>query len=620
MKRLIEQMSPSAAKTILKKFKDEDSGREAWAAFRQKLTPIPDSGWKYRFQWGVNNSLAAKLQPLKTADELLSGSGTKTPTEWAAALLDELVPLTQDASGCNPGQNPCEFVLYGAELAIYLGASISNWKPAADLLKQGKKILSESMDLFVDEKGLPNVDVLPFFRLVMASWTRLRYFESERNLKLFSEDEKLLYEWTARNLVLLTNADGTQRGAQVSQLDNPEAEIEFFKAVLALDSDADDQNQAYLALPWTPKAKAQAAKSLILTEPCAFSEWSHTAIMQNGWSCTAPSLLLTYTDQDMNLAVSAGGRRLIEGPWKTAVSVAGKKIAPVGEWEQVCYSCEDYYAYLEMELPLESGISLGRTIAMLHEDELLVLADSIRLPESRCQAGNGAGCGTCASKKICTLQNLPSCVCWDRVVNKTALTALQTPANQTPANQTATRSAASKQKSSKSSRAADLIKPLKITCQTSLKLYPGASFESAYDSAEGWIQAGKTQRTVFPLALPEWKSATAPGALSLNRNRELVCQTVGAGVSLFSPLVIDLNPHRAHNAFTWRHLTITQKGCELTPDAACAFRLMIGDDQWLFYQSQCPPAPRAVWGHHLINQTFWGRFIDGEFDPIVEIE
>jgi hypothetical protein len=212
----------------------------------------------------------------------------------------------------------------------------------------------------------------------------------------------------------------------------------------------------------------------------------------------------------------------------------------------VCWSCEDDYAYWELELPLQNGATLERAICLMHPDELLLVSHTLKFDK--------------------------------------------------PA-----------------------AKPRKLEIKSVLPLNGAFKFTPAGESTEGTLSDGKNKYNVFPLALGEW-TQNANGSLQ-SENNLLIYTVEGQGNGLYAPLVIDLNPKRAAQPFTWRHLTVTQTGGVIvTPDVAAGLRLQIGKEQWLIYNSMTPPLPRAVLGCHLYFQTLFTRFVQGDFDQIVAIE
>ncbi len=56
---------------------------------------------------------------------------------------------------------------------------------------------------------------------------------------------------------------------------------------------------------------------------------------------------------------------------------------PTGDWEEVCWVSDDDVDYLELEIPLEHGLTIQRQVCLARSDELLFLADAVIGQEKR---------------------------------------------------------------------------------------------------------------------------------------------------------------------------------------------------------------------------------------------
>ena len=543
MKTFIDNLVPEL-KEKLSAVMDADGPQAAFDQYVKTLPQTKFTPWKYPYLWGEDAELSAPIA--KLAAFMSNDKSEQSGEYWADYIENTLAPIARDAAGADMLQQPLEVQLYACELAYVLALAFPTWTPGDELIRQARKAIVDVTESFFDEAGMPCVEVIPYFRSIVASWTRLRILENQTEIPIFPEREKVLYEWLVRNMILLTNPDSTQRFGQESKVANPKAVEELFQAALSLDSDVDDAHQAMLALPWISQAKAKSVKGVLMTEPSVQSEWSKVGVLQNDWSWKSTNVTGEYDRDIFNLLINVDAQRLAFGAWEADVLVNGKRLKPAGEWSMVCWSCEDDYAYWELELPLQNGATLERAICLMHPDDLLLVSHTLKFDK--------------------------------------------------PA-----------------------AKPRKLEIKSVFPLNDAFTFTPAGESTEGTLSDGKNKYNVFPLALEEW-TQNANGSLQTEYNL-LIYTVEGQGNGLYAPLVIDLNPKRAAQPFTWRHLTVTQTGGVIvTPDVAAGFRLQIGKEQWLIYNSMTPPLPRAVLGCHLYFQTLFSRFVQGEFDQIVAIE
>lgn len=162
-------------------------------------------------------------------------------------------------------------------------------------------------------------------------------------------------------------------------------------------------------------------------------------------------------------------------------------------------------------------------------------------------------------------------------------------------------------------------RPATVDYHCSLPLADSVGFYPADESHEGVLVTNGSRALVLPLALPEWRSALAPGSLATTgRGLQLSQQTTAA--RMYVPLFVDLKPKRAKLPFTWRRLTIGEKLQIVGNDEAVGYRVQIGGEQWLFYRSLAAPASRTILGQNLLHEFFAARFdCEGEAEELINV-
>ena len=150
-----------------------------------------------------------------------------------------------------------------------------------------------------------------------------------------------------------------------------------------------------------------------------------------------------------------------------------------------------------------------------------------------------------------------------------------------------------------------------------LPLAEGLSLDQAEETNEVTILNSKKVGRIIPLSLPEWLIESRTDRLRCDPAR-LEIET--SARALYAPLFIDLDPKRSSKALTWRRLTVAENLTILPADAAVAFRLQVGKQQWVFYRSLDPSANRTFLGQNLISEFLAARFnTDGEVEPLIDI-
>lgn len=130
----------------------------------------------------------------------------------------------------------------------------------------------------------------------------------------------------------------------------------------------------------------------------------------------------------------------------------------------------------------------------------------------------------------------------------------------------------------------------------------------------------KTEATLLPLSLPEWRRQPSPGLLSSSSGKLTLTHQV-QGQRLYSPIVIVPPKPGRSQPFTWRRLTVAED-LQIQPmEIAQAYRVQVGKEQVVLYRSLAPVVRRSALGLHLNSEFYCGRYDpdDVAYESIVEI-
>ncbi len=153
-----------------------------------------------------------------------------------------------------------------------------------------------------------------------------------------------------------------------------------------------------------------------------------------------------------------------------------------------------------------------------------------------------------------------------------------------------------------------------------LPLAAGVKFEPAGETREGFLVGKRRLGTVLPLALPEWRGARADGELT-SSDGKLQIRQASQGRRMYVPLFFDLDRMRFQRPLTWRQLTVAERLQIQPASRAVAYRVQIGEEQWLFYRSLAEAVSRTVLGENLSNEFLAARFDrDGDADELIRID
>ncbi len=145
--------------------------------------------------------------------------------------------------------------------------------------------------------------------------------------------------------------------------------------------------------------------------------------------------------------------------------------------------------------------------------------------------------------------------------------------------------------------------------EAALAVSPAVSVRKNSETAKGSLK-NRAPGRVFPLQ----------GDLRITDGM-LVYRLKSDGISLFAPLVFDLDAARCRKPFLLRQLTVGENMEKVPDDRAVGFRFQLDKRQFLLYRSMTPPANRTVLGHNLIDDFCFARFDPKTgVEPLVEVQ
>lgn len=299
-------------------------------------------------------------------------------------LLQRLISITIDASALTPIEDGILSQLAGGELALTLAYLFPEINVCRKLARQARAVLSVGLVDLLDGQGMPHVQELTTLRPLLASWTRCRAMGSTMKKGCFNAAAEDQYQWLIRQSLRLARADGTQVFSQQCQeMPADAADLETRRCrdlltAMLLFGDEDDRNIAGTALPkWFKKPATDT-----LPDAAYHSEWSSSAVLRPNWSAGDPRLTALYDGRgDIDVELSCGKNVVFSGPWQWEVSVAGKTLEPLSDWEEICWVSDADADYLELELALSENVILQRHMLVARQDGFMLMADSILCEE-----------------------------------------------------------------------------------------------------------------------------------------------------------------------------------------------------------------------------------------------
>src|SRR4051794_4390193 len=301
------------------------------------------------------------------------------PAEIWWRLLDRLIGTATQAQAarldwpCEPRDVVRQQLLAG-ELPFVLSYLFPELESTRALRDDARAALSEALLERTDGRGLPDARLLTVFGPLFACWTRSRWLGSRIKGGAWSRDAETQYRWLVRQAIRL--ADKSGRFVLTANDSDDAWNPKLFRHALLLAADRADLAAAKHALPRRVTRGFKISESR-LPEASLNSDWSGITIMSNGWSKSDLRLSVSYAANPMTIEVSANGKRLLCGQWRTETWCDAKPVEATSNWEQLCYESGKRSEFLELGLRLSDGLRIERQIVFGREDRVIYLADVV---------------------------------------------------------------------------------------------------------------------------------------------------------------------------------------------------------------------------------------------------
>jgi hypothetical protein len=368
--------------------------------------------WCWPTAWRIQEMQASIASPTALAEEVLGADVSETPDLPAALQLVALAYALPQLANELPAEtwwllierlhttatqahaqrldwlaDPEAVVvnqLLAGELPLAVGYLFPEVRALRNLRIDARTVLSEALIELTDGQGLPHARMLPILGPLFACWTRCRWIGGQLRRGAWSRDAELQYEWLVRHAIRLARADGRflfapDRAGIVSRADQCASiwDESLFKTALKLAGDRGDHAAALEALPKSVVRKSFQPKRSDLPKSSLNSDWAGVTVMSDGWSQSAARIALAYADGAPTIEITVDGESLFAGVWEFETTCDDQPLAPISDWEQLCWESGKQFDFLEIGVNLSAGLRLERQVLFGRKDRVLYLADII---------------------------------------------------------------------------------------------------------------------------------------------------------------------------------------------------------------------------------------------------
>jgi len=293
-------------------------------------------------------------------------------------LLDALWQIVQSTSDWRvdaelpPEQGLAQQLLAG-ELPLTLAYLFPEMRPIGKLRAAAYETLSEGLAELTNGNGLVQGEYLGYQRPLLGCWTRCRVLAAQLK-KDWTKKTDELFQWAVTHSIRLSTAQGTPL------LGGPHHEAwtpDFLRTALSTGGDKADASAARLIFGKKLTAGIKSKATDTVPETSDNCEWAGVACLRTDWERKEPVLAVDYSSPDLRLECWVGTERLLSGTWSWETTLAGKRLEPIGSWDESCWFSDEDVDYLELSMDLSGGARLERQILLARDEMFLLLADYV---------------------------------------------------------------------------------------------------------------------------------------------------------------------------------------------------------------------------------------------------
>lgn len=301
----------------------------------------------------------------------------QSPASLWRALLAALLETAHDAEASLEATSGWTQMLVAGELPLVLAFQFPELPECRRFAKSGSQFVAQCLEQWMDGRGQLHASQIGNMRPLLATFTRSFQLAASIDGVKISKAARNEYGLFVQQALRVTRADLSSvmtpsvRGSKTSFTD-------FFTTALALTNDK--ANKAILAAimhSHSPKENVGPDDRQLPNEPSYQSDWSESAVLQNGWAPDEGRFSIVYHDRQLSGELSVGKDIVFAGELMPNIRIDGALAKQTEDWECVCWFSDDDVDLLELRTDLAGGWALERQVLLARDDKFLLLADSI---------------------------------------------------------------------------------------------------------------------------------------------------------------------------------------------------------------------------------------------------
>ncbi len=324
------------------------------------------------------SSMDFALECLVVAHALPRIADAVLPDFWWA-LVDALWQIVQSAGDWRidaelPAEQGLAQQMLAGELPLTLAYLLPEMRPVAKLRASASEALAEGLAELTNGNGLLQGKYLDFQRPLLACWTRCRAMGEQLKKGCWNRKTQDQYQWCVTHALGLSSPQGTPL---LGQLHGEAWTGDFLRTAIGVGGDRADATAARSIFGKKLSGGILGKPEEVEPETSDNCEWAGVAYMRTAWERKAPMLAIDYSTPDLRLECWSGSQPLFSGIWSWETTLNGKRLEPVGSWDESCWFSDDDVDFLELSIELAGGAQLERQILLARGEMFLLLVDYV---------------------------------------------------------------------------------------------------------------------------------------------------------------------------------------------------------------------------------------------------
>ncbi|HMO14478.1 MAG TPA: hypothetical protein PKD64_16875 [Pirellulaceae bacterium] len=279
-------------------------------------------------------------------------------------------------------QDPASCLIRAVEIPVTHALLTYHDATRDDVVTATNRFMHTFVELLIDDKGWLLESCTHNWQAIAASWLRIHLLAESWSLNLYDSSICDIFTLFTRRTLSTLNQNfeqhfsGPAPGSRYSERGARNWPVDFIEHLSHVN---DDRLCRALGRRLSKGRKKESA--LESDCPSSISETCQIALLKENWDPNARTLAVKFGDQSLFVSLSRH-RQLLTSHDIPSIIVDGEPAVPTS-WDVVCEFVDDDTSFLELQMQMQTSVTLQRHFLLSHKDKFAVIADAITLPDPK---------------------------------------------------------------------------------------------------------------------------------------------------------------------------------------------------------------------------------------------